>query len=138
MGFIKDKTNRRHHLKHLVVIITELEPLERLFEFCVTTFQNASGRKLSSIECHDIVCKIIAEIVVVGGVRRSAVISLSNLSDDKECNAQVWSMVERQWTELYNNSICYTEKPDMGIFMDEWKSLYESKSGGTWYLQSYL
>ena len=67
------------------------EPLERLFEFCVTTFQNASGRKLSSIECHDIVCKI-AEIVVVGGVRRSALISLSNLSDDRMRHA-----TPRQW-----------------------------------------
>ena len=105
------------------------EPLERLFEFCVTTFQNSSGRKLSSIECHDIVCKI-AEIVVVGGVRRSALISLSNLSDDRMRHAK-----SGQWWEhngqraLENNSACYTEKPDMGIFMDEWKSLYESKSG---------
>jgi len=105
------------------------EPLERLFEFCVTTFQNAKGRKLSSIECHDIVCKI-AEIVVVGGVRRSALISLSNLSDDRMRHAK-----SGQWWEhngqraLANNSACYTEKPDMGIFMDEWKSLYESKSG---------
>ena len=105
------------------------EPLERLFEFCVTTFQNSSGRKLSSIECHDIVCKI-AEIVVVGGVRRSALISLSNLSDDRMRHAK-----SGQWWEhngqraLANNSACYTEKPDMGIFMDEWKSLYESKSG---------
>ena len=105
------------------------EPLERLFEFCVTTFKNASGRKLSSIECHDIVCKI-AEIVVVGGVRRSALISLSNLSDDRMRHAK-----SGQWWEqngqraLANNSACYTEKPDMGIFMEEWKSLYESKSG---------
>ena len=105
------------------------EPLERLFEFCVTTFQNSKGRKLSSIECHDIVCKI-AEIVVVGGVRRSALISLSNLSDDRMRHAK-----SGQWWEhngqraLANNSACYTEKPDMGIFMDEWKSLYESKSG---------
>ena len=105
------------------------EPLERLFEFCVTTFQNSKGRKLSSIECHDIVCKI-AEIVVVGGVRRSALISLSNLSDDRMRQAK-----SGQWWEyngqraLANNSACYTEKPDMGIFMEEWKSLYESKSG---------
>ena len=105
------------------------EPLERLFEFCVTTFQNASGRKLSSIECHDIVCKI-AEIVVVGGVRRSALISLSNLSDDRMRHAksgQWWN--DNAQRALANNSACYTEKPDMGIFMDEWKSLYESKSG---------
>ena len=105
------------------------EPLESLFEFCVTTFQNASGRKLSSIECHDIVCKI-AEIVVVGGVRRSALISLSNLSDDRMRHAksgQWWN--DHGQRALANNSACYTEKPDMGIFMDEWKSLYESKSG---------
>ena len=105
------------------------EPLERLFEFCVTTFQNARGRKLSSIECHDIVCKI-AEIVVVGGVRRSALISLSNLSDDRMRHAksgQWWN--DNGQRALANNSACYTEKPDMGIFMDEWKSLYESKSG---------
>ena len=101
----------------------------KLFEFCVTTFQNASGRKLSSIECHDIVCKI-AEIVVVGGVRRSALISLSNLSDDRMRHAksgQWWN--DNGQRALANNSACYTEKPDMGIFMDEWKSLYESKSG---------
>ena len=105
------------------------DPLESLFEFCVTTFQNASGRKLSSIECHDIVCKI-AEIVVVGGVRRSALISLSNLSDDRMRHAksgQWWN--DNGQRALANNSACYTEKPDMGIFMYEWKSLYESKSG---------
>ena len=105
------------------------EPLERLFEFCVTTFQNARSRRLSSIECHDIVCKI-AEIVVVGGVRRSALISLSNLSDDRMRHAksgQWWN--DNAQRALANNSACYTEKPDMGIFMDEWKSLYESKSG---------
>jgi len=105
------------------------EPLERLFEFCVTTFQHARGRKLSSIECHDIVCKV-AEIVVVGGVRRSALISLSNLSDDRMRHAksgQWWN--DNGQRALANNSACYTEKPDMGIFMDEWKSLYESKSG---------
>ena len=105
------------------------DPLESLFEFCVTTFQNSSGRKLSSIECHDIVCKI-AQIVVVGGVRRSALISLSNLSDDRMRHAksgQWWN--DNGQRALANNSACYTEKPDMGIFMDEWKSLYESKSG---------
>ncbi len=105
------------------------DPLESLFAFCVTTFQNSSGRKLSSIECHDIVCKI-AQIVVVGGVRRSALISLSNLSDDRMRHAksgQWWN--DNGQRALANNSACYTEKPDMGIFMDEWKSLYESKSG---------
>ena len=105
------------------------EPLRRLFEFTTEIFQNAHGRKLSSIECHDIVCKT-AEIVVVGGVRRSALISLSNLSDDRmrvAKSGQWWN--DNGQRALANNSACYTEKPDMGIFMDEWKSLYESKSG---------
>ena len=105
------------------------EPLEALFNFTVNMFKNAYGRKLSSIECHDIVCKI-AEIVVVGGVRRSALISLSNLSDDRMRAAkhgQWW--VDNSQRALANNSACYTEKPDIGVFMDEWKSLYESKSG---------
>ena len=105
------------------------EPLESLFNFTVNIFKNANGRKLSSIECHDIVCKI-AEIVVVGGVRRSALISLSNLSDDRMRAAK-----HGQWWDnnpqraLANNSACYSEKPDIGVFMDEWKALYDSKSG---------
>ena len=105
------------------------EPLESLFNFTVSIFKNSAGRKLSSIECHDIVCKI-AEIVVVGGVRRSALISLSNVSDDRMRAAK-----SGQWWDnnpqraLANNSACYTEKPDIGVFMDEWKSLYDSKSG---------
>ena len=105
------------------------EPLEALFNFSVTTFQNAKGRKLSSLECHDIVCKI-AEVVVVGGVRRSALISLSNLSDDRMRDAKSgqWWINDGQ-RALANNSACYTEKPDMGIFMSEWKALYDSKSG---------
>ena len=105
------------------------EPLEALFNFSVNIFRNATGRKLSSVECHDIVCKI-AEIVVVGGVRRSALISLSNVSDDRMRAAKSgqWWTTEPQ-RALANNSACYTEKPDIGVFMDEWKSLYESKSG---------
>ena len=105
------------------------EPLQRLFEFTKEIFQNAHGRKLSSIECHDIVCKT-AEIVVVGGVRRSALISLSNLSDDRmrvAKSGQWW--IDNGQRALANNSACYTEKPDIGIFMDEWKALYDSKSG---------
>ena len=105
------------------------EPLADLFEFTVSIFKNAAGRKLTSLECHDLVCKI-AEVVVVGGVRRSALISLSNTSDDRMRHAKAgrwWeSNVQRA---LANNSACYTEKPDTGIFMEEWKSLYESKSG---------
>jgi|TARA_B110000902_G_C14292877_1_gene581796 ribonucleoside-triphosphate reductase len=105
------------------------EPLESLFNFTVNVFKNASGRKLTSLESHDIVCKI-AEVVVVGGVRRSALISLSNLSDGLMRNAktgQWWN--ENGQRALANNSACYTEKPNIGIFMDEWKSLYDSKSG---------
>jgi ribonucleoside-diphosphate reductase alpha chain len=105
------------------------EPLVDLFNFTVALFKKAAGRKLSSIECHDLVCKI-AEIVVVGGVRRSALISLSNLSDDRMRSAKAgeWWSTEPQ-RALSNNSACYTEKPDVGVFMDEWKSLYDSKSG---------
>ena len=105
------------------------QPLVALFDFCIKTFKTAAGRKLQSIECHDIVCKI-AEVIVVGGVRRSALISLSNLSDDRMRAAksgQWW--IENVQRALANNSACYTEKPDIGIFMDEWKSLYESRSG---------
>ena len=104
-------------------------PLEALFNFTVTTIKGSAGRKLSSLECHDIVCKI-AEVVVVGGVRRSALISLSNLSDDRMRHAkagQWWN--DNPQRALANNSACYTEKPDMGIFMSEWNALYESKSG---------
>ena len=105
------------------------EPLDNLMHFTVNTLKNAAGRRLSSIECHDIVCKI-AEVVVVGGVRRSALISLSNLSDDRMRHAksgQWW--IDSPQRALANNSACYTEKPDMGIFMDEWRALHESKSG---------
>jgi ribonucleoside-triphosphate reductase len=105
------------------------EPLNSLFQFCVDTFRKASGRRLNSLECHDIMCKV-GEVVVVGGVRRSALISLSNLSDPRMRDAkqgQWWE--QNQQRALANNSVCYTEKPDIGIFMDEWKSLYVSKSG---------
>lgn len=104
-------------------------PLEDLFRFTISKFRNAQGRKLNSLECHDILCKI-GEIVVVGGVRRSAMISLSNLSDDRMRHAKSgqWWETEPQRT-LSNNSIAYTEKPDVGAFMREWTSLYESKSG---------
>ena len=105
------------------------EPLDNLMHFTINTLTGAAGRRLSSIECHDIVCKI-AEVVVVGGVRRSALISLSNLSDDRMRHAksgQWWN--DNPQRALAHNSACYTEKPDMGIFMDEWRALYESKSG---------
>ncbi len=105
------------------------QPLEDLFKFCIATFQKAAGRRLTSIECHDILCKV-ADVVVSGGVRRSAMISLSNLSDDRMRAAktgQWWD--ENVQRALANNSAVYTEKPDVGIFMKEWLSLYESKSG---------
>ena len=105
------------------------EPLEDLFIFTTRLFENAAGRKLYALECHDLVCKI-AEVVVVGGVRRSALISLSNLSDGRMRNAK-----SGQWWEdnvqraLANNSVAYSEKPGMDAFMEEWLSLYQSKSG---------
>jgi ribonucleoside-diphosphate reductase alpha chain len=104
-------------------------PLVDLFNFVVRIFKDAQGRRLSSIECHDIMCKI-GEVVVVGGVRRSAMISLSNLSDDRMRHAK-----SGQWWEnepqraLANNSVSYTEKPDAVSFMREWMSLVESGSG---------
>ena len=104
-------------------------PLEDLFKFCVATFKKAAGRRLNTLEAHDIVCKI-AEIVVVGGVRRSALISLSDLSDDRMRVAKSgdwWK--ENVQRALANNSFVAKEKPDVGIFMREWLSLYESRSG---------
>ena len=105
------------------------KPLIDLFKFAIATFKGAAGRKLTSIECHDLVCKI-ADIVVVGGVRRSALISLSNLSDDRmrgAKNGQWW--VDEPQRALANNSAAYTERPQMELFMKEWLSLIESKSG---------
>lgn len=104
-------------------------PLIDLFKFVVNVFKHAAGRKLNSLECHDIMCKI-GEIVVVGGVRRAAMCSLSNLSDDRMRNAK-----NGQWWELNpqralsNNSVAYTETPDMETFLREWLTLVESKSG---------
>ena len=105
------------------------DPLDNLFRFTVETFKNAAGRKLTSIECHDLICKV-AEIVVCGGVRRSALISLSNLSDDRMRKAKSgdWWVINPH-RAMANNSVCYTEKPDMQQFMEEWKALYESKAG---------
>lgn len=105
------------------------EPLDDLFRFCVNTFFQAAGRKLTSLECHDIMCKI-GDIVVVGGVRRSAMISLSNLSDDRMRSAKTGEWYNTNpHRRLANNSAVYTEKPEIGIFMKEWLSLYDSKSG---------
>jgi len=105
------------------------EPLLDLFNFSTNIFKEAAGRRLTSYECHRMMCKV-AEVVVVGGVRRSALISLSNLTDERMRSAKSGQW----WTDtpemaLSNNSVCYTEKPDMSIFMKEWLALYESKSG---------
>ena len=105
------------------------DPLIDLFNFCIEVFQKAKGRKLTSIECHDIVCKI-ADIVVVGGVRRSALISLSNLSDQRMAKAksgQWW--IDEGHRALANNSVAYTEKPDFQAFLSEMQTMYESRAG---------
>ena len=104
-------------------------PLVDLFNYVVAKFKEAQGRKLSSLECHDIMC-YIGQVVVVGGVRRSAMISLSNLSDDRMRNAKSGNWWEYNGQRaLANNSVAYTERPDMETFMREWLSLVESKSG---------
>ena len=105
------------------------QPLEDLFIFCVGIFQKAKGRRLTSIECHDICCKI-AEVVVVGGVRRSALISLSNLSDPRMAKAKSgdWWRNEGQ-RALANNSVSYTEKPDFESYLSEMHTMYDSKAG---------
>ena len=104
-------------------------PLVDLFNFVIKTFKDAQGRRLSSLECHDIMCKI-GEVVVVGGVRRSAMISLSNLSDDRMRHAKSGSWWDNDpQRALANNSVSYTEKPDSLSFMREWMALVESGSG---------
>jgi ribonucleoside-triphosphate reductase len=105
------------------------EPLKRLFDFTVASFRGAAGRKLNSIEVHDIMC-MIGEIVVVGGVRRSALISLSNLTDRRMREAKMGAWyVDNAHRGLANNSVAYTERPDSETFMEEWLSLVKSKSG---------
>jgi ribonucleoside-triphosphate reductase (thioredoxin) len=105
------------------------QPLVDLFQYTVEIFKRAAGRKLNSLECHDLCCKI-AEVIVVGGVRRSALISLSNPSDGRLRNAKSGHWWEEQGQRaLANNSACYTEKPEFNFFMDEMKALYDSKSG---------
>jgi ribonucleoside-triphosphate reductase len=105
------------------------EPLVDLFNFCIEVFRKAAGRKLTSIECHDIVCKI-ADIVVVGGVRRSALISLSNLSDGRMAKAKSGDWWRNEGHRaLANNSVAYTEKPDFEAFLSEMHTMYESKAG---------
>ncbi len=118
------------------------EPLDRLFKFTTTLFKGAAGRKLSSLECHDLMC-MVADVVVSGGVRRSAMLSLSNLSDDRMRNAKNGKWYDEDdpagdvyhggyaapWRSLANNSVSYTEKPELLTFLREWGTLYESKSG---------
>jgi ribonucleoside-diphosphate reductase alpha chain len=105
------------------------EPLVSLFEFVTNKFKGAQGRKLTSLECHDIMCKI-GEVVVVGGVRRSAMISLSDLSDDRMRHAKAGQWWEREGQRaLANNSASYNERPSVGEFMSEWLALYQSYSG---------
>ncbi len=105
------------------------EPLVELFRYTVAKFKSAAGRKLNSLECHDILCKI-GEVVVVGGVRRSAMISLSDLSDDRMAHAKAGNWWEgNAQRALANNSAVYTTKPSVGQFMREWSAIYESHSG---------
>jgi ribonucleoside-diphosphate reductase alpha chain len=105
------------------------KPLTELFEFVTNKFKGAAGRKLNSLECHDIMCKI-GEVVVVGGVRRSAMISLSDLSDDRMRHAKAGQWWEREGQRaLANNSASYNERPTVGEFMAEWLALYQSYSG---------
>ena len=105
------------------------KPLEDLYLFCISKFKGAVGRRLSSLECHDILCKL-GEVVVVGGVRRSAMISLSDLSDDKMAHAKAGNWWDGQGQRaLANNSATYSETPGIGQFMREWSSIYESHSG---------
>ena len=104
-------------------------PLDELFRFTIQVFKEAVSRKLTSYEVHKLFCKI-ADVVVVGGVRRASLISLSNLSDMRmrhSKSGQWW--LENPELSLANNSVCYTDKPDIGVFMEEWLSLYNSKSG---------
>lgn len=105
------------------------EPVQELLEYCKALFLSARGRKLNSLECHDLCCKV-ASVVMVGGVRRSACISLSNLSDDRMAKAKSgdwWTMTP--WRQFANNSVAYTEKPDARKFVSEWLKLIESQSG---------
>ena len=105
------------------------EPLVELFKYVVSKFKGAAGRRLSTLECHDILCKI-GEVVVVGGVRRSAMISLSDLSDDRMAHAKAGNWWDGNGQRaLANNSAVYDIKPDVGQFMREWSSIYESHSG---------
>ena len=118
-----------HRLKTFGGRASGPKPLQELTDYTISLFKNAAGRRLNSLECHDLVCKI-AESIVCGGVRRSALLSLSNLTDERMRHAKSgqWYYADSH-RSLANNSVCYTEKPDVGMFLKEWRSLYESKSG---------
>lgn len=105
------------------------EPLQSLINYTIEVFKKAKGRKLNELECHDLVCKI-AEVIVCGGVRRSALLSLSNLTSERMRGAKSgqWYYADPH-RALANNSVCYTEQPDIGVFLKEWQSLIESRSG---------
>lgn len=104
-------------------------PLDALFRFTIEMFKNARGRKLTSYECHSLMCKV-GDVVVSGGVRRSALISLSNPSDERMRDAKSGRWYETNpHFQLANNSAVWTDKPDPGRFLDEWTALYKSKSG---------
>lgn len=104
-------------------------PFQNLSEYTINLFRNAKGRRLNELECHDLICKI-AEVIVCGGVRRSALISLSNVTSDRLRNAKTgqWYVADPQ-RALANNSVAYTERPDLGLFLKEWTSLINSRSG---------
>ena len=105
------------------------EPLNGLFMFTMNIFKRASGRRLTSLEVHDLCCKV-ADVVVCGGVRRSALLSLSNVTDERMRTAKEGAFWDQDpQRAMANNSVCYTEKPDLGIFLREWVSLYNSKAG---------
>lgn len=104
-------------------------PLEDLLQFTVDTFKKAAGRQLTSLECHDLLCKIGA-VVVVGGVRRSAMISLSDPHDHRMRDAKHGAWWEDNgYRSLSNNSAVYEERPTVNGFLSEWLALYDSKSG---------
>jgi len=112
------------------------KPLNDLFTFTVKLFKKAKGRRLFPIECHDLMCKV-GEVVVVGGVRRSALISLSNLGDEQMRHAKTGEWYDEPDRGIFrdgqrglaNNSVAYKGKPEIGIFMREWLALYDSKTG---------
>lgn len=105
------------------------EPLVRLFDFAVRLFRGAAGRRLTPLECHDLMC-MVADVVVVGGVRRSAMISLSDLGSEQMARAKAGNWYDHSvYRQLANNSAVYEQKPSIGEFLKEWKDLYDSKSG---------